>query len=349
MSASGAWLGVEIRSIASGGVQGGTLSITATANADLSQTSWSIYIQNEAGQVIGQPCSASTCSASVTVGSNDDSRYRAVIGRVVMDLAPNGPRGSKQVSSVTPPSHLEVVASSPLVRPSRLLWGVDSCRALTGDSAGGSGLLPSVAWNLGMPNFWGRYLPSTANCPGLSWAEIGAAHVHHIGILPIYNDYDCSDIAGYQVGSWYAQNAAELAWADGIPAGTGIAIDIEPPGDACPGAGNVDAGFIQGWYDVIEHSNFVPVYYGNSAFGSAFAAAWCSAVTSRPEIANKSLLWSFEPSLQGAQSRSAAPTFAPSQSGCAGYAGAWQYQLSAGSDPDVDTDEADSAFPFWWP
>jgi len=43
------------------------------------------------------------------------------------------------------------------------------------------------------------------------------------------------------------------------------------------------------------------------------------------------------------------PPYAPAQAGCAGYTIVWQYQLSAGSSPDVDTDQAYSVFPFWWP
>ncbi len=342
---NGTWLGVRLAAIA----KGGTVSLTAIANADLSQTVFSIYIKTDSGLQVGQPCNAGTCNASYTVHSGATPSFRAFISANQPAPSGNGPLGSVMRRATGSGSNIEPQATSELVKPTGYMWGVDSCKALTDDPEGGSGQLPQVAWALGMPDFWGRYLPTTGNCPGLSSAEISAAHKYHIGILPIYNDYDCSAVAGYQSGADYAQKAVALALADGIPAGTGIAIDIEPPGDACPGAANVDTGFIQGWYDVIVHYNFTPVFYGNSTFGSAFASAWCATVTSRPEIADTSFVWSFEPSLENGQARSAAPPYAPAQAGCAGYTIVWQYQLSAGSSPDVDTDQAYSVFPFWWP
>ena len=35
--------------------------------------------------------------------------------------------------------------------------------------------------------------------------------------------------------------------------------------------------------------------------------------------------------------------------GCAGNMAAWQYVLSSGSRPDVDSDEAISSLPLWFP
>lgn len=348
-NASGTWLGVDLASSNTASASGGTISLTATANADLSHTPWSIYFQNEAGQLLGKPCKTSTCAVSINVGANDNTRYRAIIAGGSATDQKRGPIGAVLRGLPGSADALQVQAASQLVKPPHFLWGVDSCKPMTTDPTGSSGLLPQVISGLGNPDFWGRYLPSTTYCPGLSSAEIAAAHAHHVGILPIYNNYDCSAVVGYPAGASYGEAAAALAVADGIPSGTGIAIDIEPPGDACPGAANVDSGFVQGWYDVITHYKYVPVFYGNSTFGSEFAAAWCAAVTTRPEIARTSSVWSFEPSLQNGPNRSAAPAFGPNQAGCAGYTLVWQYQLSAGSAPDVDVDEAYSVFPFWYP
>lgn len=341
--ASGTWLGVDLSSSTTAGVSGGPVALTATANADLSNTPWSIYIQNEAGQLIGQPCNASTCSASVTVGAHDNSQFRAVIGRVVTDAAPAGTPGSvRQANPAPPASHFDLGASSRLERPRRLLWGVDSCKALTE-------LLGQVTSSLGAPSFWGRYLPNTDNCPGLSGAEISAAHDRHMAILPIYNDYDCSAVSSNATGSAYGLAAVQWAWNDIIPQGSAIAIDIEPPGDACPGAANVDKGFIEGWFDQLLHAGYVPAFYGNTSGGSAFATAWCAAVAERGDIANRAYVWSFEPSLITGHGAQNAPTWAPNGPGCAGHYVVWQYSLSAGSAPDVDVDEATTEFPFWWP
>ncbi|HET7467169.1 MAG TPA: glycoside hydrolase domain-containing protein [Candidatus Dormibacteraeota bacterium] len=341
---SGTWLGVSLDSSSTAGLSGGAVSLTATANADLSQTPWSIYIQNDAGQQIGLPCNARQCSATVNIGPNDKSSYRAIIAGAAGSPASSGPLGAVLRRVPAPAARLDLQASSQLVRPARMLWGVDSCKSFLD-----SGLLGQVTSSLGAPDFWGRYLPSTGYCPALSGAEIQAAHDRHMGILPIFNDYDCSAVSGNGTGTFYGQQAVGWTVTDRIPKGTAIAIDIEPPGDACPGAANVDKGFIEGWYDGVVQAGYVPAFYGNTSGGSAFATAWCSAVAERPEIATHSYLWSFEPSLIQGHDRGSAPTFGPNYAGCSGHYVVWQYSLSAGSSPDVDADLASTEFPFWWP
>ena len=79
----------------------------------------------------------------------------------------------------------------------------------------------------------------------------------------------------------YAVAALKRAIEDGIPAGTAIAIDIEPVGSVCPGAAHVDKAFIEGWFDVIRWSGYTPAFYGNTIPRSAFANAWCAAVTGK--------------------------------------------------------------------
>ncbi len=132
-----------------------------------------------------------------------------------------------------------------------------------------------------------------------------------MGILPIYNDYNCSNVVGYDTGQGYAAAATSAAAALGIPQGRGLAVDIESPGDACPGAAGVDAGFVQGWYDGVAGAGYVPTYYGNGTGGSAFASAWCAAVAAQPVLGTFSYLWSFEPSLLGSYNRASAPGYAP--------------------------------------
>jgi hypothetical protein len=170
-----------------------------------------------------------------------------------------------------------------------------------------------------------------------------------MGILPIYNEYDCGAVSSYATGHQYALEAVAAAQRLGIPRGRVLAIDIEPPGDACPGAAYVDSGFIDGWYEGVHDAGFIPVYYGNGTAGSEFARAWCAAVSVYPSIGTGSDLWSFQPSLLGGFSKSAAPNYAPYDTGCPGNIEAWQYVLSAGSNPDVDQDEALSSLPLWYP
>lgn len=329
---------------------GVNVTLTATASADLTSTPWAIYVYTADGNLVGSPCNARACTVSTPLKSGrNQSFYAAIEQRTQAGDASATPLGGvlqRVRASVTRP---DVQAKSAPVGPTHWMWGVDSCKAFTQDPGGTTGLLPQVLGALGSPDFWGRYLPTTGNCPGVSSSEIAAAHARHMAILPIWNNYDCSNVSGNAAGSSYGLAALQYAQNDMIPMGTAIAIDIEPPGDACPGAANVDFAFIAGWYDVLTRAGYVPAFYGNTSAGSAFAAAWCSSVQQRPEIANNSYLWSFEPSLQGGYSKGDAPAFGPYYAGCAGKYVVWQYMLSAGSTPDVDHDEASSVFPFWYP
>jgi hypothetical protein len=319
-------------------LQGGPTALTATANADLASTPWAIFIFMSPGQLIGQPCAAATCAASMALPTAGAPSFFAIVASKDSAVKPNG-----SVALVLGQ------ARSATVTPARMLWGVDSCAAFTQDVAGTTGLLPKVISKLGTPDFWARYLPTTGQCPALSPTEVAAAQSRHMGILPIYNDYNCSAVSGSAAGAAYGAAAVQIAIADLIPLGTGIAIDIEPPGDACPGAANVDAAFITAWYDAITDAGYAPVYYGNTTAGSEFGSAWCTAVAQRPEIATGSYLWSFEPDLLGGFTRRTAPAFAPYYSGCAGQYDAWQYRIGDGSAPDVDHDLATNQLPIWYP
>ncbi len=347
-SITATWLGASLSGNSTYPQAGGTIHLTATANADLTNTPWSLGIYDQHGHLVGQACkNGNTCGADITFTSGDTPYYSAVIGAVppVNTASTLG----QLLSKVSGPSTLvDVQARSAVVQPTRILWGVDSCKAFTGSATGADGLLPQVQGRLGTPEFWGRYLTDTV-CPGVSSAEIAAAAHFHMGILPIYNAYNCSNVVGYDTGKRYSAAAAAAASGLGIPEGRALAIDIEPPGDACPGAANVDAGFIQGWYDGVAGAGYVPAYYGNGTAGSEFGSAWCAAVAAQPAVGSYSYLWSFEPSLLGSYNRATAPGYSPNQTGCAGPTAAWQYQISAGSNPDVDHDEALSSLPLWYP
>jgi hypothetical protein len=342
------WLAVSLSATSIGPKTGGTVYLRATANADLTDTPWVVGIYDEQGRLVDHACKVGATCAVQAWMSGSTSTYTAVIGSLPVI---SGTPGGKIVHSAVAagkPDLIDVQAKSTPVQPTHLLWGVDSCKAMTGDPSGQE-LFPAVVSHLGTPEFWGRYLTNTV-CPGISSAEVALAARYHIGILPIYNDYDCSNVSYYATGHQYAVDAAAAARAIGIPKGKLIAIDIEPYGDACPGAGNVDSGFIEGWYDGIHQAGYVPAYYGNGTSGSEFASAWCGAVSALPNIAQGSDLWSFEPSLLGGFSKSNAPDYSPFDTGCAGNMLAWQYQLGSNSSyAEVDHDEALSSLPLWYP
>ena len=341
------WLDVSLSATSIGPRTGGTVYLRATTNADLADTPWVVGIYDEQGRLVDHACkTGNTCLVKAWMSGGTTPRYTAVVGKLA-DTKPAASVSGKPAAPSQATSQLvEVQAKSSSVEPTHLLWGVDSCKAFVGDASGN--LYSKVYRKLGTPDFWGRYLTDTV-CPGISTAEIALARSRQMGILPIYNDYNCSAVVYYGTGRAYAAAAVAAAQRLGIPQGRVLAIDIEPPGAACPGAGGVDAGFISGWYDGVHGAGYTPVYYGNGTQGTEFARAWCAAVAAQPSIATGSDLWSFQPSLVGNFSKSHAPNFGPFDTGCAGNMLAWQYVLSAGNAVDVDQDEAISSLPLWYP
>jgi hypothetical protein len=338
------WLAASLSGKTTHPQAGGTVHLTATANADLTNTPWSVGIYDQHNQLVGKACkSGSSCSADITLGSGATPFFTAVIGTLPPSDSPTSVLGQLLRKVEVPTSLVNIQARSAATQPSRILWGVDSCKSLTS-------ILSQVTGRFGTPDFWGRYLTDTG-CPGISAAEISTAARLHMGLLPIYNDYNCSRVDGYATGQRYATEASSAATSLGIPKGRVLAIDIEPYGDQCPGAVNVDAGFVQGWFDGISAAGYAPTYYGNGTAGTEFASAWCGAVAAQPEVATRSYLWSFQPSLLGSFTKANAPGFAPYSPGCAGQMVAWQYQIdsSMAGPSDVDHDEALSTMPLWYP
>jgi hypothetical protein len=340
------WLDASLSARATGGVA----HLTAIANTDLTNTPWSLGIYDQHGTLVGPPCkTGDTCSVDVTLPSGDVPYFQAVIGAVPHLNAISSL--SQLLHKVQGPTSLvDIQARSTTMQPTRILWGVDSCKAMTSSPTGADGIFPQVVGRFGTPQFWGRYLTDTV-CPGISSAEVATAAHYNIGILPIYNDYNCSNVVGYDTGRAYANAATAAASSLSIPQGRVIAIDIEPPGAACPGAASVDAGFVAGWFDGVLAAGYAPTYYGNGTGGSEFASAWCAAVTAQPSVAARSYLWSFQPSLLGSFNKDNAPGFAPNQTGCPGNMAAWQYQIDSSMSfaSDVDHDEALSTLPLWYP
>ena len=343
------WLSLVIDAYMSSSAPGTPINVRARANADMTGTPWSIGIYNDQNQLIGAPCKSGTICTARSTFSGGAPKFSAAVGVVpTFDTATAVGQLLQRISSPTKLVDIQARSAAIPAQVTRVLWGVDSCKSFTSDPNGGNGLLPMVRARLGMPDFWGRYLTDTV-CPGISEAEIEAARRNHMAILPIYNDYHCSNVVGYGAGRQYGAAATAAAAGLGIPQGHALVIDIEPPGDACPGAANVDAGFVQGWYDGVSAAMYVPAYYGDGTAGKEFGSAWCAAVASRPEIAENSYVWSFQPSLLGNFSKGNAPGFLPNITLCPEHWSGWQYVLSAGGDPDVDQDEVVNDLPLWYP
>lgn len=341
------WLSVKLTATALTQSGAGPTYLQAAVDTDLAQTSWTLAIYDSNGTLIGHACnSGTTCTATTSANPASDVSYTAVVTGLAGGMATQP--GRVEVRGDASGAPTVVVARSDSVRPTRALWGVDSCKAFTADPAGSTGLYPQVASMLGAPDFWGRYLTDTW-CPGISQVEVQAAAYKHMGILPIYDDYDCSAVRSYATGLAYATAAAAAANRLAIPLGVGLAIDIEPPGPQCPGAGSVDSGFVEGWHDGITAAGYAPVYYGNGTAGSDFANAWCAAVADSAVVAADSYLWSFEPSYTANFNKRSAPGFGPYSPACDAPMAAWQYRISIGSTPDVDHDLAQASLPLWYP
>lgn len=327
------WLAVSLSATSIGPSSGGSVYLKASVNADLSSTQYVVGIYDAQGRLVDHVCKSSACSVQAWMSGNTVPTYTAIIGEV-----PGAHSGTTNL--------VNIQAKSMSLQPTHVLYGVDSCKAIVGDPSGN--LFWKIVGGFGTPEFWGRYLTDTV-CPGISSAEVALAAQQHMGILPIYNDYDCSNVQYYDTGHRYAVAAAAAAQRLGIPKGRLLAVDIEPAGPDCPGAANVDSGFIEGWYDGIRQAGYVPMYYGNGTAGSEFSSAWCSAVSALPQIANGSDLWSFEPSLSGGYAKPNAPSFSPYDTGCAGNIEAWQFQIGGTINADVDQDEALSSLALWYP
>jgi hypothetical protein len=341
------WLRVSLAATSIGPKTGGTVHLMATANADLTNTPWVMAIYDQQGNLVDHACkTGTTCSVQAWMDGKTTPSYVAMIGALAEAKPTLIQRVTQAIGAAANQPLVDIQARSAAVEPTHLLWGVDSCKAFTGDPTGE--LFNAAVRKLGTPDFWGRYLTDTV-CPGISPSEVALASRYHMGILPIYNDYNCSNVSYYDTGHAYAVAATAAAQRIGIPTGRLIAVDIEPPGEACPGAGAVDSGFIEGWFDGVKAAGYVPGYYGNGTSGSEFASAWCATVSRLPNVATDSDLWSFQPSLSGSFAKPGAPGYAPYDTGCAGNMVLWQYVLSAGSAVDVDQDEALSSAPLWYP
>lgn len=338
------WLAVSLSANSIGPSTGGTVYLKATVNANLNRTPYVVGIYDAQGRLVDHVCKSSSCSVQAWMSGGAAPTYTAIIGQIPATHT-SSPAGRATQPAGTS-ALVNIQARSASLQPSHVLYGVDSCKAIVGDPTGD--LFWKIVGGFGTPQFWGRYLTDTV-CPGISSAEVALAAQEHMGILPIYNDYNCSNVQYYDTGHGYAVAAVAAAQRLGIPRGRLLAIDIEPAGLDCPGAANVDSGFIEGWYDGIHEAGYVPMYYGNGTAGSEFSSAWCSTVSALPAIAAGSDLWSFEPSLLGGYAKPNAPSFSPYDTGCAGNIEAWQFQIGGTINADVDQDEALSSLALWYP
>ena len=311
------WVSVSLKASTNGQAAGNWVTLTATANADITNTPYDLWVSDQTTQQnVGACTYGSSCAVPVTESAAGTHTFIAYVAK------PGG--------TYPPPGIAATSSTLPIYWVS---WGVDSSWSpITSD------MLSSVTSAVGKPDFWGRYIGQTGNAPDMTASEATLAHQNGIKILPIFSEYTQGQTSGYSTGVYFAKYAAVAANSLGIPGGTLIAIDIEHNS-------YVNAAFIQGWYDGMVAQNYVPAIYANPG-DAYFPGAYCTAVANQPAIGTNLLLYSVEPSLSHLV-RTSAYAWGPSGPGCANNTQLWQYNLSGGSNPNVDLDEALASAPLW--
>lgn len=205
-------------------------------------------------------------------------------------------------------------------------WGVDSAAAVN------NVLYNCVVQKYGAPVFWGRYLKSIHNVSdGLSPTEISFLHARGVKVLPIYNNFGSA--TGTSDGQSNANNAISIAKSLSMPDNVVIFADIEENYA-------VDAGWIEGWVEVLSQSPYTPGIYNNPLSGE-FPVAYSQAVNNNTSIANTVILWSNERE-PGVTPKSLAPPWNPARPPSPGRVLAWQYgENGAACSPGIDTDLID--------
>lgn len=202
----------------------------------------------------------------------------------------------------------------------KIAWGVDSANAVTNES------LACVRDNFGDPKVWGRYLGEKEGVSeGLTTDEVKLLHSNNIKVLVIWNHF--TNATGYENGKNEARLAIEEAKKLGIPQGTALFADIEP---SYP----VDAGFIKGWFEEIDESEYKPGIYGVFDAGSALSDSFKVAGKDKTELLKNTYIWTASPNV-GITAKTNAPDYGPDAPKDA-LIGGWQYGIDAQS-CNIDT------------
>jgi len=202
----------------------------------------------------------------------------------------------------------------------KVIWGIDSASLTTEE------LYACVNEHFGKPAIWGRYLGTTENVSqGLTKDEVQYLHDLDIKVLPIYNLF--TDATGYENGVNEAESAIEIAKELGFPEGVAIFADIEPNYP-------VNEDFIQGWFDRLTNSDYIPGIYGVFDKERELYTQLEKALNSNKEMKNELLIWSAHPQNEPTP-KDKAPNYKPNGPKNSKIIG-WQYGINAKS-CNIDT------------
>lgn len=191
-----------------------------------------------------------------------------------------------------------------------IYWGVDSAEVAH------DGLYECALDNFGKPDVFGRYIGDNEDVSrGLTEKEVSFLHEKDVDILLIYNHV--TDVTSIEVGNKHAEEAIGLAKELDVPDGVALFVDIEPNY-------SVDAAFIQGWYETIDASSYVPGIYGVFSEDSELLTAFNE---SDETVQEHTIVWTAYPQKE-ITSKEEAPSFEPQGPKDANVYG-WQYGIDA--------------------
>ena len=160
---------------------------------------------------------------------------------------------------------------------------------------------------------------------GLTHDEIDYLHANNIKILLIYNQF--IDATGYENGKKEAVHAISLAQELNVPVGKAIFAEIQP---FYP----VDDKFLDGWFEVLNHSPYTPAIYGTFTPGHELDKMYRRLANRNEDFKNNTILWTAYPQ-QGTTTKSEAPHYNPTTpDGAIGLG--WQYGID-GESCKIDT------------
>lgn len=102
-------------------------------------------------------------------------------------------------------------------------WGVDSCTPITS-----SYLADVKTWGGTTPTFWGRHLTNNSVCPNgqLSGPEITIRKDNNIGIIPVVNSWNLSDVSTKSDGDNVANHFISVLLDNGNGVGVPMPEDL---------------------------------------------------------------------------------------------------------------------------
>ncbi|MCR2823695.1 glycoside hydrolase domain-containing protein [Lederbergia panacisoli] len=207
------------------------------------------------------------------------------------------------------------------IGPDDIIWGIDSASLTTKE------LYACVKEQFGTPKVWGRYLGDIEDVSfGLTSDEVEYLHSNKIKILIIYNHI--TEAKGYENGKSHAEKAISMAKELKVPKGKAIFADIEP---SFP----VDAKFIEGWFDEMSKSSYIPAIYGVFSQEQALFSEYNKAANNQKDLKKKMILWTAHPQ-KGITSEKKAPKYQPEGPKDSNLLG-WQYGIDA-KNCNIDTD-----------